>query len=64
MTNGEKQKFSEQVKMFFKLVFSPEIMREVAADMQREYNESRRNAALEKKDHGGQHDPDLNHCAS
>lgn len=64
MTNGDRKEFLEKIKLFIKLVFSPELMQEVARDMQQEYNESRRNAAEQKEGHARQQESDLNHCES
>ena len=58
MTNGDRREFLEKIKLFFRLVFSPELMQEVARDMQQEYNESRRNAAKEKEGHARQQESD------
>lgn len=65
MNNGEKKEFMEKVKLFFRLVLSPQIMKEVAADMQREYDEElRRNAAHQEERERGKHHNGLNHCES
>jgi len=64
LSNGEKKEFLERIKLFIRLVFSPELMREVAADMQQEYDDSRRHAALQQKSHSRQNHSDLNHCES
>lgn len=48
LSNGEKKDLLEKIKFFIKIFFSKEIMMEVAKELQEEYDQSRRDAALKK----------------
>lgn len=62
MDNGERKDFLAKVMTFVRLVFSEEVLMEVAKEFQDEYDESRRNAADKQRSRQANGNGQLNHC--
>lgn len=62
MNTSEKKNMLSEMRRFLKIFFSPDIMMQVAREMQEEYDQSRRDAADQQASETAKSHEQLNHC--